>query len=429
MKKKILLISNLPITDKNAGPAIRYINITKVLSKNYECCLFSHKCSNEQKKKYSFLQDGNIFKYIKELKNTDIVINQPSRFRYLFLARLFKKKIIIDLYDPTDVENLEMYKQINGVKSKLVRMYSKLRLVYALKLGDYFVCANEIQKDYWIGYLQAVGRITMNEYNKNNKLDHIIGYLPYGIEESVNEIKNNPILNISKEIKKQDKIIIWAGGIWNWFDSQNLIYAMKNIYSKRNDIKLLFLGIPTNYSKEDPKFKNLSQTIELSKELDVYNKNVFFNNEWVDYEKRNEYLANSYIGISLHYDNLETRYSFRTRILDYLWMDLPFVASKNDYFDQLNGKYNISETVECNSAEAIEQGILELIDNKKEYSLKKKNIIAIKDDFLWENTCRDLIKNIESEVKSSSKIGIITSITYILKAFCQIGLTAFRKDF
>lgn len=427
--KKILLISNLPISDKNAGPAIRYMNITKVLLEKYKCCLFAYKCSSNQKEKYSFLRDGNIFKYIKELQQSDIIINQPSRFRYLFLARLFRKKIIIDLYDPTDIENLEMYKQMNGFKAKMIRMYSKMRLMYALKVGDYFVCANETQRDYWIGYLQAVGRVTMGEYNRDNKLKHIIGYLPFGVEEAMNETNNNPILDISKDIKKTDKIIIWAGGVWNWFDSQNLIYAMKKIYSKRKDVKLLFLGVPANYSKDDPKYSNLKETIDLSQKLGIYNKNVFFNNEWVDYEKRSEYLMNSYIGISLHYDNLETRYSFRTRILDYLWADLPFVASKNDYFDDLNKKYDISTTIECDSVEAIETGILNLVNNQKEYETKKENIKMAKQIFLWKNVCVDLIENIESGIKSNTKISVMGSVLCILKAFYNIGIAVFRKDF
>ena len=428
--KKILLISNLPVTDKNTGPAIRYMNITKILLEKYECLLFASKCSNSQKKKYSFLVDGNIFTYIKKLKNSEIVINQPSRFKYLFLARLFRKKIIIDLYDPTDIENLEMYKHVNSIKARMKRMYAKRRLIYALKIGDYFVCANEMQRDYWIGYLQAIGRITMDEYKKDNNIKHIIGYLPFGIETNMNKSeKNNPIIESFPSIQAEDKIIIWAGGVWNWFDSKNLIYAMKNIYSKRKDIKLLFLGLPANYSQEDPKYKNLTETIELAKKIDIYGKNVFFNDKWVDYEKRNEFLLNSYIGISLHYDNLETRYSFRTRILDYLWCDLPFIASENDYFDKLNKQYNVAITISCNDIIAIEEAIVNLIDNKEEYELKKKNIGIIKEKFLWKNTCKDLIENIEKDSRLDNKIGIIGSITYVLKSFYQIGITILGKDF
>lgn len=428
MSKKILLISNLPILEQNSGPAIRYINIAKVLVKKYKCCLFASKSSKNQQEKYTFLKCGNIFKYIKELKKSDIVINQPSRLRYLFFARLFRKKIIIDLYDPTDIENLEMYKYTNSLKSRMIRMYSKCRLIYALKIGDYFLCTSEIQKDYWIGYLQAVGRITMNEYKKNSKLEHLIGYLPFGVEENITNVQNNPILDIFPNIKKTDKIIIWAGGVWNWFDSQNLIYAMERIYHKRDDIKLLFLGIPQNHLDED-KYVNLKQTIELSKKLEIYNKNVFFNNEWVNYDKRSEYLANSYIGISLHYDNLETRYSFRTRILDYLWADIPFVASKNDYFDYLNKQYNISESVECNHIDAIEKGILNLIEDEKEYIVKKENIQLMKEGFFWKNVCNDLINNIEFGVESTTKIGIVGSILYIIKTFYKVGTVMFRKDF
>lgn len=156
MKKKILIISNLPIKDVNAGPAIRCINIAKVLNKKYDCKLYAKECSDIQKQKNSFLIDGNIFKIIKEFINADIIFSQPSRFKYLFLSRLFNKKIIIDLYDPTDLENLEMYKECSDLKSRMILKYSNLRLKYSILIGDYFVCASEKQRDYWIGYLQAM---------------------------------------------------------------------------------------------------------------------------------------------------------------------------------------------------------------------------------------------------------------------------------
>ena len=41
------------------------------------------------------------------------------------------------------------------------------------------------------------------------------------------------------------------------------------------------------------------------------------------------------VGVSLHLEHLETTYSFRTRMLDYLWAGLPIVASAGDGFAEI----------------------------------------------------------------------------------------------
>ena len=57
---------------------------------------------------------------------------------------------------------------------------------------------------------------------------------------------------------------------------------------------------------------------------------VHFNHGWVPYEERQSYLLEADFGISAHHDHLEARFSFRTRVLDYLWAGLPMVLTRGD---------------------------------------------------------------------------------------------------
>jgi hypothetical protein len=41
------------------------------------------------------------------------------------------------------------------------------------------------------------------------------------------------------------------------------------------------------------------------------------------------------VGVSTHRDHLETRLSFRTRMLDYIWAGLPIVCTDGDHFASL----------------------------------------------------------------------------------------------
>lgn len=420
----LLIVSNQTIKAKMAGPAIRYFNIYNSFKNLYNCKLMSprYKDINNDKNIIKL----NIWSFIKELKSSDIIVSQPSRFKYLLLSRLLNKKIVIDLYDPMDIENLEMYKESNNFKTRMKLMYTHLRLKFSIMIGDYFLCANEIQRDYWIGYLCGLERVNKKNYEINDKLENLIGYMPYGINASVPTKSNNVLRGVVKGINKDDIILIWAGGIWNWFDTKNLIKAM-NLISKENDkVKLVFLGVPSDY-KENEKFKKVRETIELSNELDLTGKSIFFNMDWVDYDKRHNFLLESDIGISTHFDHMETRFSFRTRILDYLWVDLPFLSSDNDFFANFSKKNKLGYVAKCNDYIDIYNGIKYLLDveTRKKCSI---NIAKHKEVFLWENCFKDLKKFCDNPYKTYGKIGRIRSVIFVFKSMLKVISSILIKE-
>ena len=57
---------------------------------------------------------------------------------------------------------------------------------------------------------------------------------------------------------------------------------------------------------------------------------VFFNDGWVPYEERGAWLLDADCAISTHRDHLETRFAFRTRLLDCFWAGLPVVCTAGD---------------------------------------------------------------------------------------------------
>src|SRR6266508_5517587 len=125
---------------------------------------------------------------------------------------------------------------------------------------------------------------------------------------------------------------LWAGGIANWFDPLTPIRAMAEIAGSRADVKLVFLslspprGAPTAMAV---------QAVELAESLGLLGRNVFFNEHWVPYTERHRYLVAADIGISAHFQGLESRYAFRTRLLDHFWAGLPTITSSGDVLGEL----------------------------------------------------------------------------------------------
>jgi glycosyltransferase involved in cell wall biosynthesis len=145
-----------------------------------------------------------------------------------------------------------------------------------LYYGDFYICASERQRDFWIGMLAALNRVNPYSYNQDPDLRKLIDVVPFGLPGNKPVQTKKVLKGIIDGIKNDDFVIIWGGGIYNWFDPLTLIKAMAQVGKKRNDIKLFFMGI----KHPDPQVKKLqlvNDTMDLAKKLGVLDKNVFFN--------------------------------------------------------------------------------------------------------------------------------------------------------
>jgi glycosyltransferase involved in cell wall biosynthesis len=401
--KKVLLISPDNIAKKMTGPGIRYYNFAKELSKFFEVTLYL------PNKNTDLDFSGENFKIIKynktELeevaKESDSIVVQGIAFRlYPFLKKLDKPKVV-DIYDPITLENLELRKFIN-FKDRLTYHETDLDLILEqLSLGDYFICSSEKQKDYWLGMLAAINRVNPVTYTDNINMEKLIGVVPFGLNNE-EPVKTKQVLKgVWPNIGKEDKVLIWGGGIWNWFDPLTLIEAMNIICKKRNDIKLFFMGIGHPNMNSDTTVAE--KCIEKSKEYGLYDKNIFFN-DWVEYSERQNFLMEADIGVSTYLNNLETRFSFRTRILDYLWCELPMVLTEGDYMSELVLNKKLGFCHAEREYNELADKIIKILNDKELHEKFKNNIKDVKDEFRWENVVHPLIEFCNNPYISNDKV-------------------------
>lgn len=401
--KKVLLISPDTIAKKMTGPAIRYYNFAKELSKELEVILFIPNKStdfNFQKEKFKIIK-GNRNELKECAKIVDSIVLQGIAFRlYPFLKKIKKPKVV-DIYDPITLENLELRKFID-FKDRLTYHETDLDLILEqLSLGDYFICSSEKQKDYWLGMLSAINRVNPATYSDNINMEKLIGVVPFGLDNK-EPVKTEQVLKgIWPNISEHDKVIIWGGGIWNWFDPLTLIEAMNVICKKRKDIKLFFMGI--GHPSMNCDITVAEECIEKAKKYDLYDKNIFFN-DWVEYSQRQNYLMESDLGVSTYFNNLETRFSFRTRILDYLWCDLPMVLTKGDYMSELVENEELGICHDERDHNQLANMILDLLGNGDRYKKLQQNINHVKQQFKWEIVVKPLENFCNSPYISNDKI-------------------------
>jgi len=186
------------------------------------------------------------------------------------------------------------------------------------------------------------------------------------------------------------RVLLWGGGIWKWFDATTLIRAMARLADGRPDIKLFFMGIqrPNNQSS---KIQAADQAIALSQELGLYGRTIFFN-EWVAYEERGNYLLEADVGVSLHPDHLETRFSFRTRFLDYVWAGLPMVVTRGDVLSEQVEAQGLGRVVESSDVEGVAAAIVGLLDTPNLREVYRPRFERLAAQYRWEEVTRPLVE-------------------------------------
>lgn len=405
-RRKILLIAGDKVGKKMAGPGIRYWEFGKQLAVDNDVVLaVPNPVSPEMNSAYLTLIEYNpqAPQSVASLANdSDIIILHGTIMEQVpELKDISRNKVlIVDIYDPFVIENLEIYKNKDmRIRVADNEITSKVQ-IDQLELGDYFICASEAQMNFWIGMLAALRKITPEEYDLSSDLSKLIGSVPFGI--SVEEPKHTRSAMGEKvgNLKPEDKVFIWGGGIWNWFDPLTIIKAIYEISKERDDIKLFFLGVK-HPNPAVPEMEMTNKAIELAEELGIKDKYIFFNMDWVDYEDRQNFLLESYGGVSCHFKNLETRFSFRTRILDYLWARLPIIATEGDYFASEVEKHNLGLVVGYENTEDMKNALIKLCDDKEFYENCRANIDTYRENYKWDKVTKPLIDFCNNPVKKS----------------------------
>lgn len=387
----ILIITNDYIGAQMAGPAIRAWEMARVLSGEHSVMLASLQQPSAASDAFTVTQ---INKHsVHHCSNwAEIIIVHPTILWFLPMLKSVEKPLIIDVYNVWPIEALEANKSLSLTERVTAHQFSLEILGDLLTRGDYFLCAGERQKDYWLGMLHYAGRVEPQLYANDPLAESLLGIVPNGIPHKAPCHRKNVLKGACEGIRATDSLLIWGGSVCNWFDPLTLIRAMALLRENRSDIKLFFMGLKApNDQVAAYIWSEADKAVALSKELGVYRSSVFFNQNWIPYEDRENYLLEADLGITLHYNNLETRYAFRTRVLDYLWANLPVITSEGDTMSALVETHNLGRVVPYQNAEEVARTIVGLLDSPNDYLQCQKNIDSIKAELTWENAMQPLL--------------------------------------
>jgi glycosyltransferase involved in cell wall biosynthesis len=359
-RRRIVVATGDVLGAQMAGPAIRAWQFAAALSAEHDVSLVtSAACTRAGDGRFDVRHVDDVRDL---LDRTDVWVVQGSVLQNFPAIAASDAAVVVDLYDPYHLENLELSRERSHRDRMAVVHNATAVLNRAMRRGDFFLTASDKQRDFWIGALASLGRVNPLTYDADETLTSLIDLVPFGVDDTPPVHRKPALRGVLPGIGPDDKVLLWGGGLYNWFDPQTLVRAVDVVRRTRDDVRLVFLG-GKHPNPAVPAMRVAAETRDLAGELGLTGRWVFFNEGWVPYDERADFLLESDIGVSTHLDHVETAFSFRTRILDYLWAGLPVVATGGDVFSDVIAAKGIGATVPPGDVDALAGTLLSLLED------------------------------------------------------------------
>lgn len=371
-ERRVLVISHDRVGATMAGPGIRYYHMARILARHASVTLAVPQESTPSAMELGEQGGFAIHRYTRRhwpsiryvVEQADVIV-LPSDIAADFpqLARS-TACLAVDGYDPLLAEWLALNANtISGLDDPNLKARWQQRmqeLSWQYQLGDFFVCASERQRDWWLGLLEANGRVNPWTFAQDASLRRLVDVAPFGLPETPPRHTEAVVKGLWPGIARTDTLLLWGGGLWPWLDPLTAIRAVAKVHEQRQDVRLIFPGTahPNPYLADMPTHTQAAQT--LADDLGLTDRVVFFG-EWVAYADWPNVLLESDLALSLHFNTLETRLAFRSRLLETIWAGLPVVATKGDVTSQLVDGYGIGTLVNSEDVDGVATAILHLL--------------------------------------------------------------------
>lgn len=292
------------------------------------------------------------------------------------------QQLILDCYVP-------IYIEVSARNSKQVEEEYKafehdvVRWDTVLKRGDLFLCANEPQKNFYKGVLAAVGRVNPVTYS-----DDLILIAPYGIYRTEPEVTGKPVTNlIGNDVNYMR--VLWFGGIYPWFDIRVLADAVLEV-NKATPAKLIVVGAKNPFNRHPDFINRYEEFIQHVSKKEL--KDNVIVQDWINFNDRANWYFDSDVVIVCNKEGEENKLAWRTRLVDFMWADLPVLTNGGDPLSELMINNGAAVRMDVSSSKKIADALINLSkgnDRLNSTSLKN-NMRKLKTQFYWDVVTKQL---------------------------------------
>jgi glycosyltransferase involved in cell wall biosynthesis len=391
VRESVLVVSAEPVCERMAGPAIRAAELARALAAEHDVTLAAPAPSRAPAERVSLIEAGfeQLDVLIEAVGRHEIVVAQELPPTLLGRLARLPTRVVLDLYNPVVVEVLEAVAARPKSQQRRVRALIASRSFAQLAAADFVVCASERQRDLWLGGMALGGLIELDTYRRDPTLRSLIDVVPFGIPaEAPRAAADSPLRGAFPAIRSEDRVLLWAGGLWGWLDPQTVIRATGML--DRAHLVVMGTGRPGPARTGQEPFAE--RAADFARREGLAGERVHFNPGWVPYDERGAWLLDADLGVTAHHEHLESRYSFRTRVLDYLWAGLPVVGTRGDALADLVEREGLGRTVAPGDAGGFAAACRALLDDPAAHASARERIVGVAPGLRWEEAARPLVE-------------------------------------
>ncbi len=376
---RVALVPSEPFRGQMAGIGIRYLELATRLAAELEVLVLTAGDPGEapelpagatvaafERGKLRTLLDGCTAVVAQGQLANDVVLECPHL------------PVVIDLYDPWLVENLH-YAATLGLDP-----YKNDHASWVLQLarGDFFLCSSEEQRQYYLGFATALGRVNPERVAMDPDLRKLIDVVPFGVPQELPA--HRPLLPPAEPGIRR----LLFGGLYDWYDPWTLLEALERLASAgRVHWQLLFVRNPN--AEGTP--QRLFGEVEAWCRRRGWWQSRVLALDWVAADRRYDLLRDVDLLVSPHKASLETRLSLRTRFLDALAAGCPAVASEGGAMSRLLTEHRAGWVVPAQDPTALAAALVEVLDDPAALAERRAGARALCRLFAWERVLVPLV--------------------------------------
>jgi glycosyltransferase involved in cell wall biosynthesis len=384
---RVLVLSSEPVGERMAGPAIRALEVARALAAaGHAATLAAPAPSDLADPRLTLLEAGfaDFDTLLGAAREHDVLVAQELPAQLLRHVRRLPVRLVADLYNPRPMEVLEAVRDRSRAAQRRAQALARLTTLAMCAAADFIVCASEKQRDLWLGGLALHGLIDLDRYRGDPSLRSLIDVVPFGLPAEAPRPADGPVLKGTwPGIGPDDRVLLWGGGIWNWLDAVTCIEAVGRLDDLDPPVHLVFQGIERPGLEPVDAISGTPAALAHAEALGVLGSRVHVNRGWVPYEQRAAWLLEADLGVSAHHDHLEARFSFRTRVLDYLWAGRPVVATTGDALADLVERRGLGRTVPPEDPEAFAAACRALLSDGEAWQAAADRIAELRPSLTW----------------------------------------------
>jgi len=403
MAKKITIFTGLvKIGPDLVGTAVVYREIAHLLRmKGFEVSMVvPEPVDNPEKGIAYYVYEPRRNKKI--IRQSDIVFfgayppTDPLEYAYK------NKKIIVSyLWSLAPIGSLEFRdvpsREEQDRKQRLIVDAYNRTLLYS----DKVFCRSEKARDFILGSLAALGRANIYNYGKERNFRNIAEVAPFGIPQTSPHHTKNIYRGVISGVGKNDFLLLWNGGVWNWNDATGLVEIMNYIRRRDKKIKLIFQGFHNPQSKYALSAE-AKKARRLAEKRSLINNNIFITSEWINYDERGNYLTEVDAGITLSPNIPEANFFIKTRYYDYIWAGKPIILNEFEAFAPEVKNKGLGLVLTGDYRQMAED-IIRFSRNKKSLAKIRKNLLAYKKGRDWRSNLGPVVDFCQSARHSADR--------------------------